>query len=146
MKIERSVDIQRPNETVFAFITDMSKAKLWLPVKEMRQLSDGPVGVGSTFTQTFEAMGQSIEATTQVTQYDPPHALTFKLVQGPVPLTTTMQLTPLDGDKATRLTFVGEVELSGKQKLMAPMINTMVKKQLDTQVAQLKQAVESEPV
>ena len=62
MRVEKNIVVERPIETVFAFLTDMHKVKLWLPIDNIRQTSSGPIGVGSTFAQEAQFLGQRFAA------------------------------------------------------------------------------------
>ncbi|GCE13694.1 SRPBCC family protein [Tengunoibacter tsumagoiensis] len=142
MKVEKSIVIARPVEKVFAFVTQMENVKRWLPVTEVQALSNGPLGVGSRFRQSGEFMGQHFEGAIEVTRYEPSHAFSFKLVDGPFPLSNDMTFDAVPG--GTRLTLVGEADPGSKLKFAGPFLMPMVRKQLDTQVNTLKRVIESE--
>src|SRR5579859_1676268 len=131
MKVERSIVVERSVERVFAFITDMHKVKLWLPVNNIRQTSSGPMGVGSTFVQEAQFLGQRFQATSVVTRYEPPHVFALK-IQGPFSLTNSMYCEPTKTG-GTKLRMVGETDPSPAIMLMGPLAMTLITKQLDTQ-------------
>src|ERR1700730_7203683 len=86
MKVKKQILINRSIETVFAYVTDMGNVTRWTPVKSIRPLSEGQIGVGSTYVQAGEILGQQVEATTEVTDYQPPTSFAFKALVGPLPL------------------------------------------------------------
>ena len=141
IRMERTVSIQRPVDAVFAFITDMSRVRSWLPVSDIRALSNGPMAVGSAFKQTAEFMGRRFDSIIQVTQYHPPHVFAFKMVEGPFPLTNTMSLSSSQ-EGTTQLTLVGEAEPGSALKFLGPLVAPAVRRQLETQVTRLKQELE----
>jgi carbon monoxide dehydrogenase subunit G len=141
MRLEKSIVIRKPIEEVFAFVTDMDKVKSWLPVKNVQKLSDGPMGVGSTFSATAELMGKQFPGKIQVTQYEPSRLFSFKVIDGPAPVTNTITFTSVP--EGTNLTTVGDVELTGVMKLSSSFMMPMIRKQLDTQISNLKNAVEA---
>ena len=143
MKVEKIIIVERPVETVFAFITDMRKVKLWLPIENIRQTSRGPIGVGSTFAQEAQFMGQRFATTSVVTRYEPPHVFALKIMQGPFLLTNTMHCepTPTGG---TKLRIIGEADPGPTTKLLGPLVVPLVHKQLDTQISLLKRALETQ--
>jgi uncharacterized protein YndB with AHSA1/START domain len=143
MKIEKSIVVERPIETVFAFITDMQKVKLWLPIDNIRQISSGPIGVGSTFEQEAHFLGQRFETASEVIRYEPPHVFVLKMTKGPFPLTSSMYCEPIETG-GTKLTLVGEADPASATKHLGPLIVPIVKKQLDTQINQLKRALETQ--
>jgi uncharacterized protein YndB with AHSA1/START domain len=143
MKVEKNIVVECPIETVFAFITNMHKVKLWLPIDNIRQTSSGPIGVGATFAQQAHFLGQHFEATSEVIRYEPPHVFALKMIEGPFPLTNTIHCTPTETG-ATRLTMIGEADVSPATKLMGPLLSPLVTKQLDTQINLLKRALEKQ--
>ncbi len=144
IRVEKTVVINRPIETVFAFITDMDKVKLWLPVREIRQLTSGPIGVGSRYAQQSEFVGQRLDATIEVTEFEPTHVFAFKVVEGPFPLTTRITLAPAGAN--TQVTLYGEADPpGGAMKLAGPLVGPIARKQLETQAGNLKRALESQP-
>ena len=142
MRFDKSVVINRPVDAVFAFVTDFNKVPLWMPVSNLRQTSEGPIGVGSTFAQSVEIFGQRFDGVIQITSYEPTRAFAFKVVQGPFPLANSMTFVPLDANR-TNLTMVGEAEPGKVLKMAGPLLGPMVKKQLETQVSTLKRLLES---
>lgn len=73
-----SIDIQAAPESVFAYITDLSKHGEWSanPLK-IEAISPGPVAVGSRYKSVAEVGGQRIEAEFEVTEYEPPFRFGF---------------------------------------------------------------------
>lgn len=144
MQVEKQITVRCPIEQVFAFVTDMHKVKLWLPVENMRQISNGPIGVGSTFAQDALFMGQRLSATIQVTRYEPPYVFAFKTIQGPIPMSNSIYCARVATTGETRVTLVGEADPGPAMKLLGPFIVPIVKKQLDNQINQLKRALENQ--
>jgi carbon monoxide dehydrogenase subunit G len=142
MKVERSIVVERPVERVFAFITDMHKVKLWLPVNNIRQISSGPMGVGSTFAQEAQFLGQRFQATSEVTRYESPRVFALK-IHGPVSFTNSMYCEPTNTG-GTRLRMVGEADPGPAIRLMGPLVVSLVTKQLETQISLLKRALETQ--
>jgi uncharacterized protein YndB with AHSA1/START domain len=141
--MEKNIFIEKPVDVVFKFVTDMHKLKSWLPLKDVQPLNGENVRVGATFAQKFEFMGQQFDVTTEITQFDPPHAFAFKMLQGP-PCLLTNSITFDAMDSGTNVVMVGEAELSGALKLMGPVMTVAVGKQLDAQLYKLKQVLEAE--
>jgi carbon monoxide dehydrogenase subunit G len=142
MRVERSIVVERPIERVFAFITDMHRVKQWLPVNNIRQTSSGPMGVGSTFAQEAQFLGQRFQATSEVTRYEPPRVFALK-IQGPFSFTNSMYCEPTNTG-GTRLRMVGEADPGLAIRLMGPLVMPLITRQLDTQVSLLKRALETQ--
>jgi uncharacterized protein YndB with AHSA1/START domain len=145
MRVEKSVVINCPVENVFAFVTDFCKVPLWMPVRDLRPTSSGPIGIGSTYAQSAEFLGQRFEGTIQVTEYDPPQTFAFKIIHGPFPLANRMTFVRL-ADERTAMTLVGEAEPGNVLKLAGPFIVPLAKKQLETQISTLKRLLEESTV
>ena len=65
------VIIDRPIQEVFAFVTDHSNDKLWKPfVTESRQISTGPIGVGTRFEIVTVAWGYRRTGTVEILEYE----------------------------------------------------------------------------
>ena len=97
MRAEASTIINRPIETVFAFTTDTDNVTKWSIIKQVDRLSDGPIDVGSKATIVVEFLSQKIEATTEVTAYDPPRKYAYKSISGPITFENTLILNPVEG-------------------------------------------------
>ncbi|GCE19947.1 SRPBCC family protein [Dictyobacter kobayashii] len=142
IRLERSITIAKPIDAVFAYVTDMNKVKSWLPVKDIHAIAGCSMGVGATYAQTAMFMGRQFDSTIEVTHYEPTRLFAFKMIKGPFPLTNTMTLTPTQNG-GTILTMVGEAEPGSALSFVGPFVTPIVKKQLETQVNALKQAIEA---
>ncbi len=72
IRMETSVVINCPIEEVFAFVTDFEKASQWMSeLVEAKQTSEGPVGVGTTFSAEANPLGRQAESIQEVTEYEP---------------------------------------------------------------------------
>jgi uncharacterized protein YndB with AHSA1/START domain len=73
-----SVDIQASPETVFAYISDLTRHPEWAsdPVK-IAAITTGPVGIGSRYRSEAQSHGITFKAELTVTEYDPPRRFGF---------------------------------------------------------------------
>jgi uncharacterized membrane protein len=79
---ENTLEINRPVEEVFAFLADFQNVPRWnYYVTDVRQLSDGPVEVGSTFHQVRKTDQQDYE----ITEYEPGRRVVVKTLPGETP-------------------------------------------------------------
>ena len=143
IRIEHSLVINRPIEDVFAFVSNIEKLSQWAgPVLETKQISEGPVGVGTTSTRVAQFLGRRLETTHEVTEYEPNRKLSFKSSSGPIPIEERFTFESVeDGTKAT---FSGEVEAGGFFKLAEPIVARMLKRQMETDVNNLKELLEAQ--
>jgi carbon monoxide dehydrogenase subunit G len=140
MKTDATITIGQAPEVVFSYLTDVEKIQQWSPVENMKLLTNGPVGVGSQFSQTVSILGKSFESVTEVTANDPPTSFAFKAISGPMTFEQRFTLTPTAG--GTKLDTVIEGEPGGLLKLAGPALAPAVNKQLNDQFQQLKQLLE----
>jgi hypothetical protein len=72
LNIETSALINHPAAEVFAYVTNPANAAEWqTDVQEIRQTSEGPLGVGTTWQETRKLLGRSLEQSNKVTEYEP---------------------------------------------------------------------------
>jgi uncharacterized membrane protein len=142
IKIETSVHINRPIEEVFAFIADIEKLPLWAgPVTEAKQTSEGPIGVGTTQTQSAQFLGRQLDTTQEVTAYELNKKISTKSTSGALPLKVDYTFEP-SGD-GTKVTFEGNLEAGGFFKLAEPIAGRMLQRQTAADAETLKEILET---
>jgi uncharacterized membrane protein len=141
--MEASVVIDRPIDEVFAYVMEVGNWPRWHSgMLEGRQTSEGPVGVGTTFQGVNQFLGQRMEWTSEVTEYEPNGKLAQKLVAGP--MSVEQRLTFETAEGGTRFTLMGEGETGGFFKLAEPLVNRRMQGQLDGDLSKLKDILESQ--
>ncbi|MGD8406286.1 MAG: SRPBCC family protein [Anaerolineales bacterium] len=142
IKFEKSVLINRPQQEVFDFVTDLSNDPQWQSsIESVEQVSDGPIGVGSTWRYETKFLGRKNETEIQMTSYEPPRQSTVKAVSGPIPFENTHKFQKQDG--GTLLTFIGQVEIGGFFKMAEGLVSKQMEKQMDADGAALKKLLEA---
>lgn len=141
MRIEKSIVIKRPTETVFAFVTDMCNVPRWTPAKEIRSIREGSLCIGAQFVQVVEMLGQQFEIITEITAYEPCTTFAFKAISGPLPFENRFTFAPIE--EGTCVSAVGEGEPGSVLKLAGPFVTALVKRQVDTQMSMLKSILET---
>jgi uncharacterized protein YndB with AHSA1/START domain len=72
IRIETIVQIDRPAEEVFAYISNFENNPKWQSGQiEARITSEGPLRVGSTYDQVAKFLGRRIVSTFEVVEYEP---------------------------------------------------------------------------
>ncbi len=141
MHFEEQVTIARSPEAVFAFLTDPANDPRWRPgVVETRQVSDGPMAVGTTLEETYAFMGRRIDARYQVIDHQPERVHRVRAIGGPLEAEAGYLLEPVGG--GTRVTITADVELSGMFKFAEPMVARQLKADIATSAANLKRTLE----
>lgn len=140
---EKTITIEAPITTVFAAVTAISKTPVWVSVvKEAAVTSPGSVGVGTTFIERGEMMGQSALFHKTVTLYNAPKQYGTTTTSGPVAHTMLFTCTPLNA-ATTTLTFRLEVEEpSGVMSFFVDMMRGMVEQQIEGDLKRLKALLE----
>lgn len=73
MRIVEHVRIERPAEQVWAVVANLETHLAWRPaLVEFRQVSDGPLEVGSRIREVLRWRGREIVLVDVVTAFDPP--------------------------------------------------------------------------
>jgi len=142
-KIERSIVIDRPVDDVWDFVHDVANDRLWqTTLVESEQLTDGPLGVGTRVCEVRQFLGVRVELAWEVTELEPKTRSAIKGISGPVPLSGSYRLEPLDA--GTRFTVSGELDAHGVFKLAEPVFARMTSRELEANLGHLKDLLEAE--
>lgn len=78
MKFEKSIVVNAPPDKVFAYVSDLTNTTEWGTfTTAIRQTSQGPIGVGSTFEADGKQFGKHTD-TAVVTEYVPGKKVAFE--------------------------------------------------------------------
>ena len=121
LRLEDTIDVQRPPEDVFAFLTDPERLPEWqTSTVEVRRERSGPLEVGERFKEVHAALGRRLESTVEVAESSPPSVFALKILDGAMPLDGRWTFEP--AGEGTRLHFVGEADVRGAKKLARPLL------------------------
>ncbi len=144
IKIETSVVINRPIDEVFEFMANSENDPQWQSgAQEVMKTSEGPTGVGTTYTTVSRFLGRRLEATVEYTAYEPNKRVAIKATSGPIPFQSETTFEPAAGG-GTKVTNNGEGDAGGFFKLAEPLVARMLKRQFDTDTANLKDLLEAQ--
>lgn len=142
IKFENSIFIKRSPQDVFAYVTNPNNAPQWMAgVQDVGWTSDDHDDIGSTWKVTTKFLGRTIEAELERTSFDPPHHVSSKVINGPIPYESTIKLEAQDN--GTLLTFAGQVEFGSFFKLAEGLVGQQLKKNQDSDLAALKLLLET---
>jgi len=140
---ETSIEIRRPVEAVFAFVSDPRNEPQWeKTVTEVRVTPDGSPAVGTQVTKVGSFLGVKLEATNEITALEPNRSLSFKGTSGPASLEATMRFEAVG--EGTRLSGTFQVEPGGLFKVAGPLFASQAKKQLEADLQRLKDVLEAQ--
>jgi uncharacterized protein YndB with AHSA1/START domain len=117
IRIDFSVDIDRPPAEVFAYLTDLDNLPQW-QASAIEAHWEGEKAAGARVKEVRKFLGRHMESELEVAEYEPDRRLVLKTLTGPVPLTAEHTFGPLNG--GTRLVFHGEGEPGGFFRLAEP--------------------------
>ena len=141
VRFENTVVIERPAAEVFAFLADLENVPRWnYAIESTRKISEGPVGVGTTYRQTRTIPSRS-EESLEVTDLEPDRRFAVRGDLGPFHGTLTYQLEP--AGEATRLVNTADLEARGVMKLAAPLAGGRVRDAVAANLLELKRFLEA---
>jgi len=137
MQGRSSIAIAVPPEVVFRFISDPANDRVW---RSHLLASHGSVhGVGDHVTQTYSYQGRTQTVDLEVSEYEPPARLSYRLT-GRFRARFSFQCLPeADG---TRVSFSVSSTLTGPAALLEGRITAEVTKLARTDLERLKRALE----
>lgn len=133
--------INRPIQKVFAFVSDHSNDKLWKPfVTESRQISAGPIGVGTCFEIVIDAWGYRRAGEVEIVEYQPYHSFAYRANDQIYPFIarSTFSETP----SGTQILGQVEFQTKGLWKLFTPLFLLFIRSQSRKTFNRLKQILE----
>lgn len=144
MRIERHVQIDRPSEEVFGFISDPNNDPVWCPtVSESRQIRGADPNPGSVYVQTHKpGPGKPTELEVELLEVDPPHHLRLKSTDELAWFDVRYRLEDLSGG-GTLLTQIDETHFEGRARLLQPIMWIAIHRGVARQFEELKRILES---
>ncbi len=134
--------IARSPKEVFEVLSNPTRATEFLDnIKESKQLTDGPIAVGTKFRETRVVNGKEAAADLLVSVYEPNTNIGISTEAEGIEVTYHYHLSP-EGD-GTRLTWTCELEASGLRKMMLPVVAAIMKKEDGNHLQQLKSYLEA---
>ena len=141
-RAEASLVINCPVDKVFAYLADIPRGTEWQSeLVEVQLTSSGPVGVGTTIREVRRFLGQNLETAFTITEYEPDCRLGFESTSGLIPMRAFYSLEGT-GDGA-KVTLAVEAELTGVFKMTEPLVVNSAKRQMDADIARLKEILEA---
>jgi Polyketide cyclase / dehydrase and lipid transport len=140
-----SAVVDRPIAQVFAFLAaGVNDPKFSPRVLEIRQATDGPVGVGTVFESKVKDAGMTTSRTFELTEFEEPTKMRWtersrNMVTVPV---GGYDLEPL-GDAQTRVTIHNQLEGHGLGKLVVGFATRQAVKEAPALAGRIKAAIET---
>jgi uncharacterized protein YndB with AHSA1/START domain len=143
MRIEESVEIDRPPEEVFAYVADPEHLPEWSGiVQEVRKEGQGQPREGDRFTTAAKFLGRRFETPMEVVAHEPPRRHSDRSTGGPFEQEYTFIVEETEGG-GTRLTQVAEGEPGGFFRLVGPLLEMAGRRQFRADLETLKDLLEA---
>lgn len=141
IQYESSVSIDRPPEVVFGYLIDTSKQALWSDVP-MRQLTSGPLGVGSRLEVTFGMGLMKAVIGLEVVSVEKDREMTFTTFSGPIKWDGGYRLAP-SASGGTEVSQHGTLRFTGLWRAVEPMAGAEISRGEVKELEKLKAVVEA---
>ena len=140
---EESVEINRPVEEVFAYVSTVESQPEWAtPPIEVRKDTPGPPKEGDTFTGVAKFLGRRFETPYRITSIESNRQFSYHATGGPVP-DQRWTFACEEVSRGTRLTMVVEGEPGGFFRLAEPIVARALRRELRGNLETLKDVLES---
>jgi uncharacterized membrane protein len=140
--IATSVEVARSPEDVFAYIADFPRHPEWQEgLVSVAVETEGPTRVGMRVVHRRKLGPQTVATTSEVTAYDPPRALGFRGIDGPIRGEGSQRVEPVGS--GSRVLFEMELKGHGLGKLMLPIARKQAANQVAASHEKLKRILES---
>ena len=143
MRIEDSIEINRPLQEVFNYVSDVGNYPEWMAdALEVRKDTAGPPQQGDRFTLAIKSVGRLFETPYERTSYEANRRYTDRAIGGPVPNQRwACAFEEVPG--GTRLTRAVEAEMGGILKLLEPIQKRSAERGLRRDLQTLKDVLEA---
>jgi uncharacterized protein YndB with AHSA1/START domain len=140
--ISTTVEINRPIEEVFEYLTNLDNAPEW-SVELVEVTHDGPFRLGATGTDVRMMGKNQVSMPWTVTEFSPPHRMVLAYTE-PFPINAAF-LFASTASGGTQVTCNTEMEPKGRWRLLSPMMAREGAKTDRTQFEKVKEILESRP-
>jgi len=137
LEFENTVYIDRPVDEVFAFLSDFENIPKWnYYVLQVRQLSESPIGIGTTYHQVRKTDEQDF----RITQFEPNHMIVVKTLPQSSP-GLEMRFTLYEEGNTTRLRDEWKLD-TGRPAILERLAGGRVQSAVAENLAKLKKLLE----
>lgn len=142
--ISKTIDIDRPPEDVYAYITDATHLPEWQDsAVSAVPTDDRPVHVGTQVVVTRQIGNRKIPTTMEFVELDPPRSWHIHGLDGPVRPDVRGRIEPLDGGARSRVTLSVDFQGHGMGRALVPLVvKPMMRKEMPRGEEKLKHLLE----
>jgi len=139
VRVELTIEISRPQQEVFDFLTDLSRVPEW-QASAVESRANRPLAQGTRISERRSFMGRDLETEVEVTAYEPPRRLTLRALEAPLKLTIDHVLEERDGETSLHVTADGKP--TGALRLAGPAVESTARRELSRDFGRLKELLE----
>jgi carbon monoxide dehydrogenase subunit G len=119
--LREELEVDRPLEEVFAFVGDFANSARWDPgVAEARNVTEGPVRIGTRYDLVVVFNGRSLPMTYEVTEYQPPSRVALRGTGSAVNALDDIRFETTPG--GTRIRYTADLRLRGVLRVLEPLL------------------------
>jgi uncharacterized protein YndB with AHSA1/START domain len=142
--IVSEVDVTRPPEEVFRYVTDPSRFGEWQSGVVSAHIDpDGPQEVGSRCVMTRRIGGSDRTTTSEITELSPPRTWTIRGIDGPIRADIAVAVDPRQGGTQAHVTIQVDFRAYGMGKLVMPVVVREARKEVPESCELLKSRLEN---
>jgi uncharacterized protein YndB with AHSA1/START domain len=142
--ITATIEVARPPEPVFAYVTDPSTMHEWQQGCVSGHMDAPATRVGSKCTTIRKIGGREREVTTEITDYDPPRRWADRGVDGPIRAIVAVTVEPLADGSSSRVTIDLDFTGHGIGRLLVPLVvRRQAAREMPENMRRLKQRLEA---
>jgi uncharacterized protein YndB with AHSA1/START domain len=143
--IVSSIEIARPPEEVFAYVTDPSRLAEWQEsLVSSRPESGGPPAVGMRAVMVRRVGRRERTMTMELTDFSAPRSWAARGIDGPIRAIVNGSVEPLDDGARSRATIELDFEGHGIGKLLVPLVvRRQAQQELPRNMRSLKEHLET---
>jgi uncharacterized protein YndB with AHSA1/START domain len=128
VEVQGEIVIHRPSDEVFDFVADEENEPRYNPQMRLaKKVTEGPIGVGTSFRAEMTGRGRVVPMTIQFTEYERPHRIAERVQMKAMDLTGGLSFEPVDG--GTRMRWSWNLEPHGILRFMGPLVALMGRRQ-----------------
>jgi hypothetical protein len=142
--VRASILIQRDQSDVFGYVSDVENDIHWRGgIVSIRRTTPGPARAGARTEEVLKAFGQTLVTVTEVVEFQPPHRILSRTLEGPAPV--TVERTVTSADKASVFTYALRSDISNLPALafFRPVVQWYYQRQLNGFLEALRTQLES---
>lgn len=144
VQVKHTIIVRQSAEKLFATLIDFENCKQWQTEQVIKEwyTPEGPITIGTLCHQQRMFFGKQIESVTEVVTYEPGHKFVTQSLPGDDPSTRVEYLVEtVEG--GAKLDFTITLRGKGMFKLMTPIIQKSIQKDVVRRSQNLKQLLEN---